>query len=64
MPRPLYYAYVIDGSDAARELEAVDRRVPVERTVRGQVFGGVPHRAVVDRIDAQARVVAPAREAR
>ena len=45
---------------ATRELEAPDARSPRVRPGRLQIFLRVPERAVVDRVDAHHRVVAPA----
>src|SRR5205085_10242251 len=49
-------------SAAARELERGDARRPVEGAAALQVFGRVPERAVVHRVDRHGAVVAPARE--
>ena len=45
---------------ALGELEVADARAPVELAVRRVVLVRVPERAVVDRVDGQRAVVAPA----
>jgi len=47
---------------AAGEFKRTDKRRPVERAIRGEIFVGVPERTVVARIDAQRSVVSPSRE--
>src|SRR5581483_3028691 len=48
---------------ATREREGADPRVPVPASVARQVLTEVPERAVVGRVDRDARVVAPTAEA-
>src|SRR4051794_4241055 len=49
------------GGDAAREAKRADERVPVGGDGCGVVLARVPERAVVDGVDGQLCVVAPAR---
>src|SRR5882762_7514703 len=47
---------------AAVDLEGPDTGVPIEGAVAGEVFVGVPHRAIVDGVYGHGAVVTPAVE--
>src|SRR5262249_12234814 len=53
----------IVGVSASGEFEIRDARAPVEAAAGFQILGGVPESAIVNRIHAQAAVIAPAAQA-
>ena len=45
--------------ETRRELEVRDLGAPIEGAARFQVFGGIPQRAIVGRVNGNAAVIAP-----